>query len=593
MSSTGSSKSPRTILSSSNDDQACAARLRQEILSAGRLESMKSNPDPLTKEEGSFTFAGSFARRSAWLIGLTLVVSSLTGLVTVSLFAFVFQVVAGRYLAALPWPATFVFLGALLISSRTVSALAMERLSGTAITEIRLHLAKEILSTPLDHLEGVGEARLLTGLTKEVAAVSIEIPTLVNLCSSAAMVFALMLYIAWLSPTGALFVAIAVFVGAPLHWLFLRRIIALSYDAGKAWDRLYRNLDGLVSGLKQLKLNSGRKDEFIKVDLVQRQTEFLGAKSQVVLVGMMASNCAQFIFLALLGSSLYVLTADQQGHGHIGAEFLFAVIYLMGPLERVLGSFASLGNVSAAYKRLRELGLSLSAVKKDDRGTLVGQPPIEWSRLSLQQVSYVYPGESGFVFGPIDLTLGRGEIIFITGGNGSGKSTFAKLVAGLYAPRCGEIILGDTRIDETCRQGYREQFTAVLDDVYLFERLWCKASCDAEMGEKYLKQWGLAQVVEIRANCFSNTTALSRGQKKRLALVAAIMEDKTIYIFDEWAADQDAASRRYFYETFLPELRRMQKLVIVLTHDEGYDEIADRILRFHEGKLISSAAEVV
>jgi putative ATP-binding cassette transporter len=554
---------------------------------------MKSNRHPSEKEEGSFTFAGSFMRRSAWLLGLTLTVSCLTGLVTVALFAFVFQVVAGRYVAELPWPATFVFLAVLLISSRTISALAMERLSGTAIAEIRLHLAKEILSTPLDHLEGVGETRLLTGLTKEVMAVSMEIPTLVNLCSSVGMVFALMLYIAWLSPIGALFVAIAVFIGAPLHWLFLRRLIALSYDAGKAWDRLYRNLDGLVSGLKQLKLNSGRKDEFIKIDITQRQTEFLLSKSQVVFAGAMASNSAQSIFLALLGFSLFALTADRQDHGYIGAEFLFAVIYLMGPLERVLGSFASLGEVNAAYKRLRELGLSLSAVKKDDRATLVGQPPIEWSRLSLRQVSYLYPGESGFVFGPVDLTLSRGEIIFVTGGNGSGKSTFAKLVAGLYVPRCGEIVLGQSKIDEACRQSYREQFTAVLDDVYLFERLWPKAVRDAEIGEKYLKQWGLAQLVEIRDGCFTNATALSRGQKKRLALVAAIMEDRAIYIFDEWAADQDAVSRRYFYETFLPELRRMQKLVIVLTHDEGYDEVADRIIRFHDGKLITAAAEVV
>jgi putative ATP-binding cassette transporter len=554
---------------------------------------MKSSRDPSEKGEGSFTFAGSFMRRSAWLLGLTLAVSSLAGLVTVSLFAFVFQVIAGRYLAVLPWPATFVFLAVLLISSRTISALVMERLSGTAIAEIRLHLAKEILSTPLDHLEEVGETRLLTGLTKEVMTVSTEIPTLVNLCSSVAMVFALILYIAWLSPIGALLVAVAIFIGAPLHWIFLRRLIALSYDAGKAWDRLYRNLDGLVSGLKQLKLNSGRKDEFIKIDLAQRQAEFLKAKAQVVFAGTMASNCAQVIFLALLGCSLFALMADRQGHEYIGAEFLFAVIYLMGPLERVLGSLASLGEVNAAYKRLRELGLSLSAVKKDDRVALVKRPSIEWSRLSLQRVSYAYPGESGFVFGPVDLILRRGEIIFITGGNGSGKSTFAKLVAGLYVPGGGEIILGHTRIDETCRQSYREEFTAVLDDVYLFERLWCKAICDVETGERYLKQWGLAHLVEIRDNCFTNTTALSRGQKKRLALVAAIMEDKTIYIFDEWAADQDAVSRKYFYETFLPELRRMQKLVIVLTHDEGYDEIADRILRFHDGKLISSAVEVV
>jgi putative pyoverdin transport system ATP-binding/permease protein len=553
---------------------------------------MKSSCSPSAKAEGSFTFAGSFIRRSAWLLGLTLAVSSLTGLVTVSLFAFVFQVVAERYLAVLPWAAAFAFLAVLLISSRTISVLAMERLSVTAIAEIRLHLAREILSTPLDHLEGVGETRLLTGLTKEVMAVSMEIPTLVNLCTSVATVFALMLYIAWLSPIGALFVAIAVLIGAPLHWIFLRRLIALSYDAGKAWDRLYRNLDGLVSGLKQLKLNNGRKDEFIKIDLAQRQVEFLRAKSQVVVAGAMASNCAQVIFLTLLGCSLFALTADRQGHQYIGAEFLFAVIYLMGPLERVLGSFASLGEVNAAYKRLRELGLSLSAVKRDGQLALIEQPPIEWSRLSLQRVSYVYPGESGFVFGPVDLALSRGEIIFVTGGNGSGKSTFAKLVAGLYVPRCGEIILGHTKIDETCRQSYREQFAAVLDDVYLFERVWCKAICEVETGEKCLGQWGLAQLVEIRGNCFTNTTALSRGQKKRLALVAAVMEDKPIYIFDEWAADQDAIFRRYFYETFLPELRRMKKLVIVLTHDEGYDEIADRILRFQDGKLISSAVEV-
>ncbi|WKA26397.1 cyclic peptide export ABC transporter [Bradyrhizobium roseum] len=554
---------------------------------------MKSSRDPSAKAENSSPFARSFMRRSAWLLCLTMTVSSLTGIATVSLFAFVFQVVAGRYLAGVAWPATFVLLGVFLISSRTISVLAMERLSRTAIAEIRLQLAKEILSTPLDHLEKVSETRLLTGLTKEVMAVSMEIPTLVNLCTSIAMVIALMLYIAWLTPIGALLIAIAVFVGAPLHWLFLRRLIALSYNSGRAWDRLYRNLDGLVSGLKQLKLNSGRKDAFIRIDLVQRQAEFLRAKSQVVLAGTMASNCAQVIFLAVLGCSLFALTADRQGQEYIGAEFLFALIYLMGPLERVLGSFAALGEVKAAYRRLRELGLSLSAVEKDDRGTINEMPPIEWNRLSLRRVSYAYPGESGFAFGPVDLTLSRGEIVFVTGGNGSGKSTFAKLVAGLYVPACGEIILGHTSIDETCRQMYREHFAAVLDDVYLFERLWFKGTCDVMEGEKHLNQWGLTKLVEIRDNCFTNTTALSRGQKKRLALVAAVMEDKTIYIFDEWAADQDAVSRRYFYKTFLPELRRMQKLVIVLTHDEGYDDIADRILRFHEGKLISPVVEVV
>ena len=85
-----------------------------------------------------------------------------------------------------------------------------------------------------------------------------------------------------------------------------------------------------------------------------------------------------------------------------------------------------------------------------------------------------------------------------------------------------------------------------------------------------------------------STTRLSRGQRKRLALVTAYLEDRPIYLFDEWAADQDPLFRRVFYQRLLPELKRRGKTVVAVTHDDRYFDAADQLIKLEEGKVVKT-----
>jgi putative ATP-binding cassette transporter len=89
----------------------------------------------------------------------------------------------------------------------------------------------------------------------------------------------------------------------------------------------------------------------------------------------------------------------------------------------------------------------------------------------------------------------------------------------------------------------------------------------------------------VREGAFS-TLALSQGQRKRLALLTAYLEDRPIYLFDEWAADQDPQFKEIFYHHLLPELRARNKTVLVITHDDRYYDVADRLIKLDYGKLV-------
>ena len=203
--------------------------------------------------------------------------------------------------------------------------------------------------------------------------------------------------------------------------------------------------------------------------------------------------------------------------------------------------------------------------------------------LKLKDVEYFYDNndEKSFKVGPINYEFNTGEIIFITGGNGSGKSTLAKLITGLYAPSKGVITLND-KISETL---LNESYSAVFGDFYLFDKLYgIDYKCKEKEIQKYLEMLQLNSKVEIVDGKFS-TTKLSTGQKKRLALLVTYLEDRPIYLFDEWAADQDPEFRLFFYDTILPELKRIGKCVIAVTHDDRYFDMADKVIKMEFGKI--------
>src|SRR5262249_13952577 len=202
--------------------------------------------------------------------------------------------------------------------------------------------------------------------------------------------------------------------------------------------------------------------------------------------------------------------------------------------------------------------------------------------------AYADASENGFVLGPLDFTLRRGEIVFLVGGNGSGKSTFVKVLTGLYPPQAGVIRLDGHCITETKREWLHGHFSVVFSDFYLFDRLLGLEASDLDARTReYLVQLELDDKVEVHRGTLS-TTALSQGQRKRLALLTAFLEDRPIYVFDEWAADQDPHYREIFYQRLLPDLRARDKTIVVISHDDRYYHLGDRLVKLEYGELVEN-----
>ncbi len=206
--------------------------------------------------------------------------------------------------------------------------------------------------------------------------------------------------------------------------------------------------------------------------------------------------------------------------------------------------------------------------------------------------SYRNPdGTPGFTIGPLDLTVGRGDVVFLVGGNGSGKTTLAKLMCGLYLPQSGDVYLGDTRIVPSEVGGYRELFGAVFSDYFLFDGVDGAedGGQDRDM-RTYLRSFDLSDKVSVTAGTYS-TTALSQGQRKRLALLTACIENRPILLFDEWAAEQDPAFKRLFYRAIVPSLKSSGRTVIVVTHDDAYLDVADRVVKLEYGQIVEGVRQ--
>jgi putative ATP-binding cassette transporter len=211
----------------------------------------------------------------------------------------------------------------------------------------------------------------------------------------------------------------------------------------------------------------------------------------------------------------------------------------------------------------------------------------EWDSIRFSNVTYRYDdSDNSFVLGPVDLEFAKGEITFIVGGNGSGKSTLCKLMALHYSPTAGEIHFGNVKIEPQSLNSGRQYISAIFSDYYLFDRLLGGLSeVDENLVNRYLTKLEIQRKVSVKDGKFS-TLALSDGQKKRLALVVAFLEDRDIYLFDEWAADQDPVFKQFFYRNIVPELKARNKAVVVISHDDRYFDVADQVLFMEEGKLI-------
>ena len=473
---------------------------------------------------------------------------------------------------------------------RFISEVLQVQLASGALFDQRIRLSRQILDAPLRKLEEVGPHRLLVALTEDIATIAGALTTLPLLCMHSAIVVGCLIYLGWLSEWMLLGVFGFMILAVVSYQFAMTRAQYYFKKVRESWDLLFKDFRALTEGTKELKLHRVRREAFLsKVLSVDAQTlRRHNIYANAISNG--ARSWGQVLIFVLIGLMLFVLPQFSAVSLETRMSFTLIILYLMTPVEVILNSVPGLARAKIAVEKMEDLGLLLPSAVDSVYAKPRRQEESKWQTLELTGVTHTYYRESeddNFVLGPIDLRFNRGELVFLTGGNGSGKTTFAKLLTGLYMPESGEIRLDKNPVTDETRDDYRQNFSVVFSDFYLFETLLGLESNATDVkAQHYLQQLHLNHKVTVENGALS-TTNLSSGQRKRLALLTAYLEDRPFYVFDEWAADQDPLFKKIFYHQLLPELKSRNKTILVISHDEAYYHIADRIVRLNYGMLES------
>ncbi|MBC6432987.1 cyclic peptide export ABC transporter [Nostoc sp. HG1] len=463
------------------------------------------------------------------------------------------------------------------------------QLSQKAILDLRILLSERILASPLFHLEQLGSHRLLATLTDDIQAVSNTVFVLPNLVINIATVVGCLLYLCYLSSDVFLMIVIFIVIGIFSYQLPKSKATSFLTLAREQQDKLFKHFRSLIEGTKELKLHRYRRQAFLLNDLQDTAQTYRLQNVIGTTIFAAAASWGHLLFFVAIGFISFILPALNIIKTSILSGYILTIIYLITPLDYIMSILPVFSRVTVALKKIESLNLSL--ITNSENLTDLEESDLYCQRLELVNVTHTYHQEqedSAFILGSIDLTFKGGELVFIVGGNGSGKSTLVKLITGLYIPETGEIKLNGKQITTDLQEWYRQHFSAVFSDFYLFENFLNlgKDIPDTQV-EYYLRQLQLNHKVKVKNGVLS-TTALSQGQRKRLALLAAYLEDRPIYVFDEWASDQDPIFKKIFYTQILPDLNKKDKTVLVVTHDEQYFHLCDRIIKLDYGKVITS-----
>ncbi len=526
---------------------------------------------------------------SRWTVFLIILTGAVSGVANVVLLALVNTALSQPGVASSAWILGFVALCVLLPLTWFLSQYLLFTWMQNTLYALRMHLCRSILNTPLRRLETVGPHRLLAALTEHISATSNAILNLPLICLWLAIILACLVYFAYLSLPLLLILTVVIVFGLALYQLPMLRATRHFVVARQALDDLIGHFRGLTQGLKELQMHDLRRQAFLEQLVEPTAQSFRRASVRGALIFSVATGWGRVILFVVLGIALFVLPRLITTDAAVLTGYTLGLFYLMTPIDMLLRALPEMAQAGVAIQQIESLELSLEpAAEQPVRQDLAS----DWQRIRLQGVTHSYPSEneessftSSFTLGPIDLEIHRGEQIFLVGGNGSGKTTLAKVLVGLYRPESGAIYLDQQVIDDAARPAYRQRFSAVFSDFHLFAQLLGLNRCQLDSEAlNHLQRLRLEDRVTVQDGRLS-TLDLSQGQRKRLALLTAYLEDRSFYLFDEWAADQDPYFKEIFYRQLLPQLKQRGKTVVVISHDDRYYDQADRLLKLENGQL--------
>ncbi len=359
--------------------------------------------------------------------------------------------------------------------------------------------------------------------------------------------------------------------------------------ARDAEDELQKHYRAIAEGAKELRLNRARRQRIYAEQLRRTIDRISAIQIRSINLFVTARAFGNTLFFVVIGLALALREVFwPDSPVSVVSGFVLVLLYMRAPVDQMISILPALGRTQVAVRRIVDLSRHFSTPEPDLLAVAKDETQgCKFSSLELRGVTYAFDageGEEPFALGPIDLHVRRGETVFIVGDNGSGKTTLIKLLLGLYAPQAGVVVRDGEAVGAAGRDDYRQLFTTVFSDYFLFDDIAGLGAATGET-ERYLQRLELAHKVSVRDGTFT-TTDLSTGQRKRLALMNAWLEGRPILVFDEWAADQDPAFRKIFYTELLPDLKKLGKTLIVISHDDRYFDAADRIVRLSQGRVV-------
>jgi putative ATP-binding cassette transporter len=448
-----------------------------------------------------------------------------------------------------------------------------------------MRIFNRVRNSELLTIENLGRGELYTKITQNTSLISQSGFIMVNAAQQTFVLFFCICYIAYLSMPAFFATIASIGIGTAIYMRHAESLDLLLKRLSSKEAELLDTLAHMVDGFKEIRLNR-RKSEAVFRKFTGVSDTVCGMKIDAQVSFCIDIMFADVFFYSLLSVVVFLLPRMVPTYASVVLMITAAILFIIGPLQMVVQAAPVFERAKSAMARLAELEEKLE--KELRPGTEVNEADFSgFQSLQMNGTVFQYPemeDGAGFKLGPLNISIKRGELLFLVGGNGSGKTTLLKVLAGLYLPTSGEICVDGRTLAANQEQSYRELFGTIYSQFHLFDRLYGLEGVENERVLAVLEEMELTSQTSFEDGRFTHLN-LSTGQRKRLALAVTLLEDKEILVFDEWAADQDPHFRKHFYEVLLDGLKAKGKTVIVATHDDRYWGLADRVVHLEYGKI--------
>lgn len=456
------------------------------------------------------------------------------------------------------------------------------------ITGFEVRISEKISQTSYAHFRGLDRGAIyeaITGGKDIVNESSIMLPIFI---SSMMMLACSLVFSFVISPVGLIAVLLVMGIAALIFLYSDKSFIQALMRYRAATAGFQAALKDVILGFSELKMNETRRRALFEESILPFSREVIGKRVEADAHRVRNTVMYGLMVYCPVGALLFILPytglVSLEQSIKIVAITLFSTIPLIGLL-----SFMPLAARGAIIvKELETFEASLDSMRDD--ADLGGPAPRDFRDILIRNACYRY-GTNGGDVKPFTLTvenfeLKKGELVILGGGNGSGKSTFMRVLAGLEPFTEGDILLNGEPVSRIGSARYRSYFSILFPDFHIFSGLYGLKPAP-ERVRALLARMALPETVRYDGETgrFS-TTALSSGQRKRLALVCAILEDRPVLLFDEVAADFDHHFRDMFYTELLPDLKREGRTILAVSHDDRYFSVADRVLTLRYGRFV-------